>query len=125
MSLYVADEFFRLTYSRLHKVAEQAEISSPGSSSQPKVTGGLLPEKFHYVRQRNAPEHLRVVSWPPGKKLANLGGYLYDIDWRIKPTVYIIDSGLDSTSTVSFCCLCWPCYHTAKLTFSGLYTGHS
>lgn len=75
------------------------------ASFQSDVTGGLPP----YARQRNAPEHLEVVSWAPGKKLANLRDYLYGVDWRVKPTVYIIDSGVDLMSTVSICRLLCPC----------------
>lgn len=90
------------------QAAEQAnirlaqDISEPTlmNLSQSNMTDGLLYHSYS-ARQRSAPDDLRVVCWPPGQTLPNVRGYLYDEQWREKPTVYIIDNGLDSTSTVS------------------------
>lgn len=86
-------------------VAEQAEIqlaqngsvSNMMNSLKSKFADGLQQGPFE-ARQRNPPEDLKVVSWAPNQVLANLRDYVYDTQWRIKPVVYIIDSGVDTTS---------------------------
>lgn len=89
---------------------EQAQIRSAQHASernsttfiQSNETDELLSQTVS-ARQRGAPDDLRVVCWPPGQTLPNVKGYLYDEQWRAKPTVYVIDVGLDPTSTVSIC----------------------
>ncbi|KAI4137883.1 MAG: hypothetical protein LQ341_004928, partial [Variospora aurantia] len=90
-------------------VAEQAEIqlaqngsvSNMMNSLKSKFADGLQQGPFE-ARQRNPPEDLKVVSWAPNQVLANLRDYVYDTQWRIKPVVYIIDSGVDTTSHQDF-----------------------
>ncbi|KAL9616093.1 MAG: hypothetical protein Q9204_008616, partial [Flavoplaca sp. TL-2023a] len=86
-------------------VAEQAEIqlaqngsgSNMMNSPKSKFADGMQQSSFK-ARQRSPPEDLKVVSWAPNQVLANLRDYVYDTQWRIKPVVYIIDSGVDTTS---------------------------
>ena len=76
---------------------EQASLQP--SLDQYNNSGGLPMLSVH-PRQRGAPDDLRVVSWPQGKNFADVKGYKYDGDWRRAPTVYIIDTGVDTTSRV-------------------------
>ena len=59
------------------------------------------PSLNAFVRQRGAAEDLRVVSWGNDKVLAAVKGYLYNVDWRQSPTIYVIDTGVDPRSGVS------------------------
>ena len=70
------------------------------NSPKSKFADGTQQSPFK-ARQRSPPEDLKVVSWAPNQVLANLRDYVYDTQWRIKPVVYIIDSGVDTTSQVS------------------------
>ncbi|KAI4274788.1 MAG: hypothetical protein L6R38_006043, partial [Xanthoria sp. 2 TBL-2021] len=85
-------------------VAEQAEIHLARNGSELDMLNvsdsGMKdgPEPKEYkAHQRSPPEDLKVVSWAPGQILANLRYYVYDTQWRAKPVIYIIDSGLDTT----------------------------
>ncbi|KAL8766221.1 MAG: hypothetical protein Q9209_006935 [Squamulea sp. 1 TL-2023] len=71
------------------------------NSPKSKFADGLQQGPFE-ARQRSPPEDLKVVSWAPNQVLANLRDYVYDTQWRIKPVVYIIDSGVDTTSHQDF-----------------------
>ena len=55
----------------------------------------------NYVPQFDAPEDLRVVSWPPWKSLAKLRSYLYNNDFPFAPMTYVIDIGVDTRVDVS------------------------
>ncbi|KAL8879296.1 MAG: hypothetical protein Q9198_003064 [Flavoplaca austrocitrina] len=86
-------------------VAEPAEIQLAPNGSEFDLANSLksnsadsMQQGKIQARQLGAPEDLKVVSWAPHQALANLGGYVYDDQWRIKPIVYIIDSGVDTTS---------------------------
>ena len=75
-----------------------------GGSDLPNILSTVPPEPSVgdvYARQRDAPDDLRVVSWPPGKILADVKGYFYSVEWARKPTVYVIDGGLDTQNVVS------------------------
>lgn len=89
-------------------MAEQAEIHLARNGSELDMLNvsdsGMKdgPEPKEYkAHQRSPPEDLKVVSWAPGQILANLRYYVYDTQWRAKPVIYIIDSGLDTTGPVS------------------------
>ena len=49
--------------------------------------------------QDNAPDDLRVVSWPPGTPSAP-PYYAYDDDVGKTPIIYMIDKGFDGSSDV-------------------------
>ena len=55
-----------------------------------------------YLCQLDAPQDLRVVSWPPSppKPPSHLQVYLYNNDFVLSPMLYTIDGGLDTRSRV-------------------------
>lgn len=79
---------------------EPTETQYSQTNPQTNITTELLPVDA-YVRQRDAAEDLRVVSWPSDKALADVEGYLLSVEWWVAPMIYIIDTGLDTTSRVS------------------------
>ena len=53
----------------------------------------------HIQHETDAPDDLRVVSWPPGTSSAP-PYYAYDDDAVKTPIIYIIDTGFDGSSNV-------------------------
>ena len=64
-------------------------------------TGGVLQLNARFMRQRTAPNDLRVVSLPPLTTLAQSKGYAYNNDFNSAPTIYIIETGVDISYRVS------------------------
>lgn len=53
------------------------------------------------VRQKNAPQDLDLVSWPPLKKwVKKMPGYDYDVVAGLDTYVYVIDNGVNMQTTV-------------------------
>ena len=80
-------------------VAETAEIDLNQTSFASNTTEESL-QIGSTVRQRSAPPDLKVVSWPPGPSLADVQYFAYENDWQVKPRIYVVDIGLDSTYQV-------------------------
>lgn len=63
-----------------------------------------IPElKLPLRRQRDAPQDLDLVSWPPRKRLPVVGKmpcYVYDIARGIDTYIYIIENGINKDNDV-------------------------
>ncbi|KAL6719415.1 hypothetical protein ACLMJK_003655 [Lecanora helva] len=79
--------------------AKQGDTSIPGSETASNTTNGNIPLN-DLNTQSDAPQDLKVVSWPPSppQKLDSLKYYLYNNDFAFAPMLYIIDTGLDFTN---------------------------
>ena len=54
------------------------------------------------VRQKDAPQDLDLVSWPPLKDwVKKMPGYDYDVTAGLDTYVYIIDNGINMPNTAS------------------------
>ena len=53
-------------------------------------------------RQKDAPQDLDLVSWPPLKRwVKDMPGYDYDVVAGLDTYVYVIDNGINMQNTVS------------------------
>lgn len=71
--------------------------NSTGSSQEKSELKGP------FRQQRDAPQDLDLVSWPPGKRLPVLGKmpyYRYDVAKGIDTYIYIIDNGINIDNAV-------------------------
>lgn len=54
------------------------------------------------IRQKNAPQDLDLVSWPPLKHwVRKMPGYDYEVAAGFDTYVYVIDNGINMGNTVS------------------------
>ncbi|KAL6718502.1 hypothetical protein ACLMJK_004594 [Lecanora helva] len=84
------------------QVPLQGSSDLSDASAQRNVTDELQDDGASvYIRQRDAADDLRVVSWPQGKSFNDARGYYYYLGWERRPIVYIIDGGLDTNNQVS------------------------
>ena len=89
-------------------VAKTAEESStiasalaPDDDSKSKIVGRQL--KWPVRSQRDAPQDLDLVSWPPRKRLPVFGKmpyFVYDIYEGVDTYIYIIDNGINKDNAV-------------------------
>lgn len=52
--------------------------------------------------QKDAPDDLKVVSWPPSKQAKDLKYYAYDRGGGRSVLLYVIEEGIDPQSSVSY-----------------------
>lgn len=59
-------------------------------------TNRLLSPKPAIVRQKDAPQDLDLVSWPPQKTWAkSMPGYDYEVGAGVDTYIYVIDNGVN------------------------------
>lgn len=66
-------------------------------------TNASPPLKLPMRSQRDAPQDLDLVSWPPRKRLpssGNLPWFVYDVAKGIDTYVYVIDNGINEDNAV-------------------------
>ena len=59
--------------------------------------------KLPIRRQRDAPQDLDIVSWPPHKRVPVLGEmpwYVYDVARGLDTYIYVIDNGINKDNAV-------------------------
>ena len=76
-------------------------LSTANSTGPDEASPGLmLPRR----KQRDAPQDLDIVSWPPRKRLPLFGKlpwYYYDVARGVDTYIYIIDNGINQDNNVS------------------------
>ena len=75
-------------------------VLSTANSTDEASPGLMSPRR----KQRDAPQDLDIVSWPPRKRLPLFGKlpwYLYDVARGVDTYIYIIDNGINQDNNVS------------------------
>ena len=79
---------------------EQGEVGDLHGLSPSNLTGNS-PSDDNVERQTDAPDDLKVVSWNEGQSLEDMEYFAYKSNLIFRPTIYVIDTGLETSNLVS------------------------
>ncbi len=72
-----------------------------GNATLSIVSGNETLSNPTTVRQKNAPQDLDLVSWPPFKNwVKKMPGYDYEVTAGFDTYIYVIDNGINMPNTV-------------------------
>lgn len=77
-------------------------VNATHNSTVTNETYSLRGPNPSIVRQRDAPQDLDLVSWPPKKRwVKNMPGYDYEVGAGVDTYIYVIDGGVNLQNPVS------------------------
>ena len=73
-----------------------------GNTTLTMESGNETESNAMTVRQKNAPQDLDLVSWPPLKDwVRKMPGYDYEVTAGLDTYIYVIDNGVNMRNNVS------------------------